>query len=112
VLSGDLSKREYELVSAEALAISPIVLWEMAKLIQFRRLKLDMESPEFLEFLRSLTIFPITLQIAIASTRLDFKSDPADEIIAATSVIEKVPLLTRDRRLLRSRVVPLAASER
>jgi PIN domain nuclease of toxin-antitoxin system len=38
---------------------------------------------------------------------LDFDSDPADELIAATSLVHNVPLLTRDRRLRRSKVVPL-----
>ncbi|HEY7838420.1 MAG TPA: hypothetical protein VIC54_07465 [Terriglobales bacterium] len=31
--------------------------------------------------------------------RLDFKADPAAEIIAATSLAHRVPLLTRDSRL-------------
>ena len=36
------------------------------------------------------------------------KSDPADQLIAATSIIEQIPPLTRDRKILRSRMVPLA----
>jgi PIN domain nuclease of toxin-antitoxin system len=39
---------------------------------------------------------------------LDFKSDPADELIAATSVVERIPLLTRDKRIRKSKLVPLA----
>ena len=39
---------------------------------------------------------------------LDFRSDPADEIIAATSLAHRVPLVTRDARLRRSRVVRFA----
>jgi PIN domain nuclease of toxin-antitoxin system len=31
-----------------------------------------------------------------------------DEIIAATSIIEQIPLLTHDRKLLKSRMTPLA----
>ena len=46
--------------------------------------------------LSRLHVWPIDLTIARASTRLDFSSDPADEIIAATSVVHSVPLLTRD----------------
>jgi PIN domain nuclease of toxin-antitoxin system len=34
--------------------------------------------------------------------------DPADQLIAATSVVHGVPLLTRDRTLRRSKIVPLA----
>lgn len=53
-------------------------------------------------------VWPITSDIARQSTRLDLRSNPADELIAATSVVHNVPLLTRDRRLRRSRMVPLA----
>ena len=72
LLSGDLSASERELILNEPLAISGIVLWELAKLAELKRLELDMDSAEFREFLRS------------------------------------VPLLTRDRRILKSKVVPLA----
>ena len=40
--------------------------------------------------------------------RLDFRSDPADEIVAATSIVHDIPLLTRDARILGSKIVPLA----
>jgi predicted nucleic acid-binding protein len=39
---------------------------------------------------------------------LDFRGDPADELIAATSVIHRAPLLTRDRIIRRSKIVPFA----
>ncbi len=85
-----------------------MVLWELAKLVQIGRLRMDFDSPEFRRCLRQVTILPITLEIARTSTRLDFSSDPADEIIAATSIAEDVPLLTRDRKILKSRIVPFA----
>jgi PIN domain nuclease of toxin-antitoxin system len=53
-------------------------------------------------------VWPITREIALASTQLDVQGDPADELIAATSLIHNVPLLTRDRALLRSKQIPLA----
>ena len=108
LLDGSLSAEETALVSAERLAISPVVFWELAKLVQLKRLEMDFDSPEFREFLRHVMVVPITFEIARKSTELDFCSDPADEIIAATSVVEEIPLLTRDRRLLKSRMVPLA----
>jgi len=43
-----------------------------------------------------------------AACRLDFRGDPADETIAATSLVHNVPLVTRDRVILSSKVVPLA----
>jgi PIN domain nuclease of toxin-antitoxin system len=53
-------------------------------------------------------VWPLDLAVARASTRLDFRGDPADEVIAATSIVYAVPLLTRDKRILRSKMVPLA----
>ena len=41
--------------------------------------------------------------------RFDVHADPVDEVIAATSVVHKIPLLTRDRVLLGSKLVPLAS---
>lgn len=108
LLDGSLSNKESSLVAVEPLAVSPIVFWELAKLVQLRRLTMDFDSAEFREFLRRVAVIPITLEIARASTQLDFHSDPADEIIAATSVVQQVPLLTRDRKIRKSRMVPFA----
>ncbi len=107
-LAGACTEREYELISKQEITISDIVLWELAKLTARGRLDLDLEGHEFRGFLRQMIVIPISRAIAIASTRLDFSSDPADEIIAATSVVERIPLLTRDGRMLSSRMVPLA----
>ncbi len=107
-LSDELTPRERVLVTNESLAVSDIVFWELAKLVQLGRLVLDMDSVAFRRVLRHLTVIPITIQIARKSTELDFGSDPADEIIAATSVVERIPLLTRDRKILKSRIVPIA----
>ena len=107
-LIGELTGREQTLVTNESLAVSDIVLWELAKLVQLKRLMLDMDSVAFRRSLRHLTILPITSKIARQSTKLDFASDPADELIAATSIVERIPLLTRDKKILRSRLVPFA----
>jgi PIN domain nuclease of toxin-antitoxin system len=56
-----------------------------------------------------LHVWPLDLAVARASTRLDFSSDPADEIIAATSVVHDIPLLTRDPIIRSSKIVTLAA---
>lgn len=108
LLNGDLNAREHQLVVQEPLAISDIVLWELAKSIQLNRITLDLSSPAFLACLNQLTVIPISLEIARVSTQLDFRSDPADELIAATSIVEGLPLLTRDHRILASRRVPFA----
>ena len=107
-LAGELSGREQALVEKESLVVSDIVMWEMAKLVQIGRLVMDLDSIVFRRSLRHSTVIPISIQIARQSVKLDFTSDPADEIIAATSVVERIPLLTRDHKILKSRMVPLA----
>ena len=51
---------------------------------------------------------PIDVDVATTSRRLDFRSDPADEIIAATSIVHDLPLLTRDARIRGSKLLSLA----
>lgn len=103
-----LTPEEQRLITTEDLAISDIVLWELAMLTARGRIEIDFSSPEFRLLYGRLRAIPISPEIARMSTRLDFSSDPADSIIAATSIIENIPLLTRDRRILKSRMVPLA----
>jgi PIN domain nuclease of toxin-antitoxin system len=113
LLQDELTPEERKCLLADAeWAVSDIVLWELAKLIQLGRLKMNLDSPEFRTFLQALTVIPISLEIAKRSTDLDFTSDPADEIIAATSIVEKLPLLTRDARILKSKKTPLALKTR
>jgi PIN domain nuclease of toxin-antitoxin system len=105
---GSLTAREGRLLRGDRWSISGIVRWEIAKLAQLGRIEMDLEDAEVARVLSALHVWPITAEIAKASTRLDVHADPADELIAATSLVHNVPLVTRDRKLLRSRVVPLA----
>lgn len=106
-LAGELRPREQSLLSANRWGISGIVLWELAKLVQLGRIELDLDDREVSRILSLIHVWPLDLSIARASTDLDFRGDPADEIIAATSVVLGVPLLTRDREIRRSKIVPL-----
>ena len=107
-LDGSLTLREEALVSSDRWGISAIVLWEIAKLHQLGRIERGLEDPVLLERLNHVRIWSVDLQVAHALLRLDFRSDPADELIAATSIAHNVPLVTRDARLLASAVVPFA----
>jgi PIN domain nuclease of toxin-antitoxin system len=90
-VAGTLRPSERKLLTADRWSVSAIVLWETAKLAQLGRVH----------------VWPITREIAHASTRLDVRGDPADELIAATSLVHNVPLVTRDAVLLRSKRIPL-----
>lgn len=107
-LSGEITERERKILTANTWSMSSIVLWELAKLVQLGSIGLDLEEAEVVRILSGIHVWPLDLAVCIQSTRLDFKGDPADELIAATSVIHRVPLLTRDRRIRGSRLVPLA----
>lgn len=107
-LTGDVTAKERRTLAGSPWSISAITLWELAKLRQLGRIELDIEDREIVRVLSRLHVWPIDLETSIQSTKLDFRGDPADELVAATSVIHEVPLLTRDRRIRRSRLVPFA----
>jgi len=107
-LAGSATPRERRLLAKEPWSISGIVLWEMTKLHQLGRIDLDPGDADFVRALGGIHVWPITLDIARQSVRLDFRSDPADELIAATSVVHAVPLLTRDARIRKSKMVPFS----
>lgn len=107
-LHGELHAREQSLLARSRWSISSIVLWELAKLVQLSRIQFDFEDQRVARLLNRPRVLPIDLDVARASTRLDFSSDPADEIIAATSVVHNIPLLTRDSKMRSSKIVPLA----
>lgn len=107
-VAGSVQPRERQLLQSQPWSISAIVLWEIAKLADLGRIEVDLDSPELTRVISRLHLWPLTLDVCRAIRTLDFDSDPADEIIAATSVVERVPLVTRDRKMRRSKVVPLA----
>ena len=88
-IHGELDRAERSLLARSRWSVSSIVFWELATLSR-------------------LHVWPIDLAIARASTGLDFRGDPADELIAATSIVHDVPLLTRDDTIRNSKMVPLA----
>jgi PIN domain nuclease of toxin-antitoxin system len=107
-LAGNVTAKERRVLAGSTWSISAIVFWELAKLVQLGRVEVDLEDSEVVRTLSGLHVWPLDLAVGVQSTRLDFKADPADELIAATSVVHRVPLLTRDRRIRSSRIVPLA----
>jgi len=107
-LAGALRPRERVLLSDAPWGIAAIVLWELAKLSQLGRVSIDLQHPDVEAALSAVHVWPLDLAVARTSTQLDFRGDPADELIAATSIVHRVPLLTRDRNMRRSKVVPLA----
>jgi PIN domain nuclease of toxin-antitoxin system len=107
-LTDSVTPRERKLLSAQTWSISAIVPWEIAKLAQLGRIEVDLNAPLLLRTLSKLHVWPIDLAVCRTVVRLDFRGDPADEIIAATSIVQGIPLLTRDRAIKRSKMVEFA----
>ena len=110
-LKDDLKPHEKRVLENSQWAVADIVYWEIAKLVQGGKVQIDLTSPTLLAFYSRVQTLPITPVVARISTELDFDSDPADELIAATSIVYGVPLLTRDSKILASKMVPLAEFE-
>jgi PIN domain nuclease of toxin-antitoxin system len=111
-LAGELTSPEEALLRDDSWSVSAIVLWEIAKLAELGRIEVELDDAELERTQARIHIWPLTLEVCRAIRRLDVRSDPADEIIAATSIVHQVPLVTRDARLRRSRLVPLATPRR
>ena len=107
-MEGKLNGVEINAMQNEAWAICPIVLRELAFLVANNRIRLNLDGHRFGTFLERVELLPIDMNVARTSTQLDFRGDPADELIAATSIVYGVPLVTRDRVIRQSKLVPLA----
>ncbi len=108
--TSELSKRAKIAIESNTLIISDISLWEIAMLIKFGRVQIDSRYEEYITLVLNsfnLVIKPITPEIANLAVNFDgsVNKDPADRIIAATSVLEKAPLITGDKNLRKSKAV-------
>ncbi len=105
-LAGSLKPKERELLSSDKWSISAIVLWEICKLAELGRVEIDVDDVEVVRTLHRIHTWTLTLDICRQSCRLDVHGEPADELIAATSIVHRAPLVTRDRALRRSKMIP------
>ena len=107
-LDGALTAAERRLLTAEPWGVSAIVLWEIAKLNQTGRIVLDLHDAEFSRVFARVHVWPLDIAVCRKSAELDFSADPADELIAATSIVHRVRLVTRDKKIRASKLVPIA----
>lgn len=90
--------------AAGRLACCDISLWEIAMLVAKGRLDPGTNAQEFIQLIlaaRKIVVIPITPEIAAKSAVAEFcpHGDPADRIIAASTMIHKAKLVTSDRKL-------------
>jgi PIN domain nuclease of toxin-antitoxin system len=90
---------------SDAVAVSAISLWEIAKLVQGGRLQLSMPVEDWIEQALAypkVVVVPLSPAIVVDSTRLPppFHKDPADELIVASARVLACPLITYDGKIL------------
>jgi len=107
--SEQLTSLQTQIIQAhetDALGVSAISFWEVAKLVECGRLELPCPLPEWFDEALGypgIRLIELTPAIAIESTRLpgEFHRDPADQIIVATARLRGCPLVTSDSRILK-----------
>lgn len=104
----------HEGTAEEPLLVSEITLWEIATLYDLRRIRLRLPLRDWLEaatappLVRRVGITP-AVAAEVAALPASFHRDPADRIIVATARVLAATLLTQDRRLIDSQLVPTIA---
>jgi PIN domain nuclease of toxin-antitoxin system len=92
------------------LAIAAITLWELAWLAENRRLVTTQSVESFVrECAAKVRVLPITPEIAARAVSLpdSYPRDPQDRLIGATALVEGIELVTHDKLIRKSRVVPV-----
>jgi len=90
------------------IAIATITIWELAWLIQNRRINVVGSVESYLrEIVSRVVVRPVTPEIAALSVKMpdNFPRDPADRLIAATAMAEGMKLVTADARIRKAKVV-------
>lgn len=100
------------IAKADRLGLAAISLWELAMLVEKRRLSLNRE---ILEWIRDalepsrVELVPMTPSIVATAHQLRgaLDGDPGDRLIVATALVEGTKLVTKDSRITDSRIVPV-----
>lgn len=107
--SKQLKKQHWKVIEDQrmnGLGISAISCWEVAKLVEYNRLRLACSIEEWMNealALWGVQLIELTPKIMIESTQLpeNFHRDPADQIIVATARVHNLKLLTLDDKILK-----------
>ena len=89
----------------DAIGVSAISCWEVAKLCEYGRLELPVGLAEWFRLALGypgVSLLPLTPEVAIESTSLpgNFHRDPSDQIIVATARVHECSLVTSDDKIV------------
>lgn len=90
----------------DGLGVSIISCWEIAKLVEYGRLKLPHDVSHWLGNAletQGIKLLELSPAIVVESTQLPqpFHKDPADQMIVATARVYNCPLVTADDKILK-----------
>jgi PIN domain nuclease of toxin-antitoxin system len=95
--------------SEDGIAICDATLYELAWLVTNKRVDVVGTLNAFLnDVSRRFIVLPVTASVAqlAAAFPAPYPSDPMDRLIGATALDRGVPLVTRDKAIRRSKLVP------
>jgi PIN domain nuclease of toxin-antitoxin system len=96
----DLAEKNHKIILCE------ISLWEVSILMKKRRLMMDMSYLDFIDDVlqtKNYHLQGMNAEIAFLGSEIDLDTkDPADRIIAATSIVLGLPLISADQFMLKS----------
>ena len=100
------------IAKADRIGVATVSLWELALLVEKRRLSLDRELlPWMQDALADARVELLALTPAVVATAHQLRGaldgDPGDRIITATALVEGAKLVTRDLRITESGIVPV-----
>jgi PIN domain nuclease of toxin-antitoxin system len=93
----------------DGLAISDISLWEVGTLASRGRINLAISLESFLQEVEArFIVLPISGRACARAVGLPraYPKDPADRMIVATALVEGLSLVTADREIRRSKLLP------
>lgn len=106
-----LSKKAREAIrearQSTGIAVASMTLWELAWLAENQRISIAGSVEAFVrESISRVIVMPMTPEVVALAVRLPdaFPKDPADRLIAATAIVDAIPLVTADERIRRAKV--------
>ena len=95
---------------SNTLIISDISIWEISMLIKKKRIEVDATAANFINLFlqsRSISVQSISPEIAELSVNfgVDINNDPAERIIATTSITLNTQLVTEDQNIIDSQMI-------
>ncbi|HVG22788.1 MAG TPA: type II toxin-antitoxin system VapC family toxin [Thermoanaerobaculia bacterium] len=95
---------------AVVIGLPAIACWEIALRATRRRIAIDEPPLDWLYQVTALprvAVLPLTIDVAAAAANLrDPIRDPADRLIVATALQARMPLVTKDHKIIAAGIVP------